>query len=245
VVATVPREGGALHVLTDGGFTSVNMPGSCHSAADRIVFSSDLDDEHDEIYALPLGGGDPERVTVRADRMAFEPTLSPDGQWVVFESHALDTEGDGAIFKVRADGTELTQLTDGRGDDRQPNWSPAGDLILFQSHLRVAGNVDIFVMDPAGGSLRNVTSSPSEETDASFSPDGRRIVYSSDEGGLDSASLFVLPVDGGTPTRISSSNGYDGAPSWSHDGSTIAFESIGGDPDGSAGTRIYLLAAPE
>ncbi len=36
----------------------------------------------------------------------------------------------------------------------------------------------------------------------------------------------------------------DPAPAWSTDGSTIAFESYAGDPDGSTGTKLLLIAAP-
>ena len=245
VVGTVPIDGGALSVLTDPDATSVNLPGACHAAgSDRIVFSSDLGGDHDEIYLLALGGGAPEQVTARSDAMAFEPSLSPDGGWIVFESHPLDVEDQGALYKVRVNGSELTQLSDGSGDDRQPNWSPDGTTILFQSHQRVSGNIDIFVMDVDGGSIRNVTDSIYDDTDASFSPDGSQIVYSSNEGDLELASLFVIAVEGGPPTRVTVSAAYDGAPSWSHDGGLIAFESAFDDPDGSAGTAIYLIDAP-
>lgn len=187
------------------------------------------------------------QVTDRPGFVAFEPSFSPDGQWIVFESHVLDVDGDGALFKVRGDGTQLTQLTDGSGDDRQPNWSPAGGLIVFQSRTRTAGgDWDLFVMDTNGGAVRNVTASPlSEDTDVSFSPDGRRLVYSSDLGGLEFANLFVLSTSGGAALRVTDADRYDGAPSWSPDGSTIAFESYAyGDPDGHRGTAIWTIDAP-
>ena len=83
-----------------------------------------------------------------------------------------------------------------------------------------------------------------DKTDASFSPDGQWIVYSSDAT-LTYANLYILPITGGSPTRVTYYSGYDGAPSWSPDGSSISFESYPGDPDGSAGTTLWVIAAPE
>src|SRR5205823_1993716 len=131
-----------------------------------------------EIYTNDAMGGDQRELTNRAHDVAYEPSYSPDGSWIVFESHPLDVETHGAIYKVRADGSELTQLTDGTGDDREPNWSPAGDLIVFQSHARTPGDIDLWVMNSDGTGIRDLTQSPaSEDTDASWSPDGTRVLY--------------------------------------------------------------------
>ena len=243
VVATVSVSGGTAHAITSSSYTSVNLPGSCWRG-DRITYSSAHD--NDEIYTNNSSGTDERQLTHRTQNVGYEPSYSPDGQWIVFESHPLDVEDHGAIYKVRADGSDLTPLTNGTGDDRQPNWSPAGDLILFQSHHRTGSNIDLWVMNSDGSGLRNVTQSPSsDDTDASFSPDGTRIVYSSNYGGLNGASLFVIPVaPGGTPTRLTTVDGYDGAPTWSPDGATIAFESSATDPDGGPGTQIWAIAAP-
>ncbi|MFQ5400739.1 MAG: hypothetical protein ACE5E7_14225 [Anaerolineae bacterium] len=47
------------------------------------------------------------------------------------------------------EGTGLTVLTDGPAtgvDDRQPNWSPAGDRILFQRRGPGSGDWDIYTI---------------------------------------------------------------------------------------------------
>jgi TolB protein len=235
----------SARTLVADGSGNVNLPGSSWSAArGEIVFSSSRD-PHDEIYAISADGqpGDEAPVTARAGLVAYEPTFSPDGAWVVFESHQLDQEGQGVITKRRVDGTGGdVALTDPADDCRQPNWAPAGGHILYQR--LAAGQWELWVMDEDGGQPRQVTSGPGDKTDASFSPDGARIVYSSNEGGQAVANLYVVPVVGGDSLQVTDWDGYDGAPSWSPDGARLAFESYPDDPDGAPGTILWLVDAP-
>ncbi|RMG84542.1 MAG: hypothetical protein D6712_11090, partial [Chloroflexi bacterium] len=222
---------------------NVNLPGSSWNAlTQRIVFSSDRE-YAEEIWILDPVTAFAQRVTYHIDDQIhfFEPSFSPDGQWIVFE---MWTEAGSSIWKVRADGSQMMQLTDGTFNDRQPNWSPTGERIVFQRDA--SGNDedwDLYTMTPDGTDIQQVTATPSSDTDASWSPDGQWLVYSSDYGGLPTPSLFVIPAQGGTPLQITTDpTRYDGAPSWSPDGQWIAFESHLGEDD--APTEIWRIAAP-
>ena len=173
--------------------------------------------------------------------MAYEPSFSPDGQRVVFESHPVDVETQGTITKHRLDNTVRYQALTAPSDDcRQPNWSPAGDKILYQKLTE--GQWDIWIMNADGTEKRQLTTGPGSKTDASFSPDGQWIVYSA-EHQSDYANLFIISVNGGAAIRVTDFDGYDGAPSWSQDGKII-FESHPGDPDRTKGTTLWVIDAP-
>jgi TolB protein len=232
---------GQLTTLVSDGSGNVNLPGSTwNDSINSIVFSSSRD-PHDEIYLISENGttGDEVKITDRRSTVAYEPSLSPDGQWVVFESHELDVEDNGIITKYKIDGSsaylELTSSTD---DCRQPNWSPNGDKILYQKFE--SGQWDIWIMDTDGTNKFKVTSGEGDKTDACFTQDGQYIIFSTDFD-LELANIYRIPITGGTPERLSNYSGYDGAPSISSDGTKIIFESLDGFPDGSEGTSITLL----
>lgn len=235
----------SIRTLIADGSGNVNLPGSTWNAlTQKIVFSSSRE-PHDEIYLVADSGGpgDEIKITNRANLVAYEPSFSPDGLWIVFESHELDVEDNGMLVKYKIDGSMPYQdLTDPQDDARQPNWSPSGDKILYQKFSDEQW--DIWTMNSDGTDHQQVTSGPGDKTDASFSADGEWIVYSSDQSGLEFANLFITSVQGGNAIRITQYEGYDGAPSWSPDGKRVAFESYPGDPDDTSGTTLWIIDVP-
>jgi len=250
----------------------VNVPGAAFNAiTNEIVFASDREDS-DDLWAIQPDGSGLRRITThQAPPFWIEPVWSPDGDWIVFES---DTEAPselqqrGTIFKVRSDGTELTQLTKRNGedfDDRLPNWSPQGDLVLFQHRDPAlsngdfidSDNWDIIVTDSDGDNPINVSNAPFFfNTDNSWSPDARWIASSSqfptDGQPLPHPNIIAFFVpDTNTSSSVPSpvritfcDQREDGAPSVSPDGQLVAFESHR-TADENSPSDIWIIPVPD
>lgn len=239
-------ENGMIEMLVADGSDNVNLPGSVWNRdTNQIVFSSSRG-AHDEIFTISAGESPRKetKITEREHQVAYEPSFSPDGQWVVFESHKVDIENGGIITKYKIDGTEPYQtLTNVNGDSRQPNWQPEGFHILYQA--LIDGQWEIIILNSDGSNQRQITNGSGDKTDASFSPDGKWIVYSAEGPTLNYANLFIRLVSGGKQTQLTHFNGYDGAPSWSPNGERIVFESSLNAPEASPGTTIWLIDVPK
>lgn len=229
---------GDLRPLVSDGSSNVNLPGSSWSKSGLITFSSERG-HHDEIYVIPATGQPRDEVllTNRPTLQSYEPSFSTDGKWVVFESHGIDIE-EGVITKYPVAGGAYTDLTP-LGLAKQPNWSPKGDMILYQ--IEEAHGWAIWSMNSNGNNQRRLTPQTESATDAAFFPDGRSIIYSSENEDTALANLYHIPARGGSPTRVTRFSGYDGAPSVSPDGVWVAFESVNKDPDNSSGTQIWII----
>ena len=245
---------GITKTLVADGSANVNLPGSCwNPVTKKIVFASSRE-PHDEIYMIDENSnpGNEIKITERSKQVAYEPTISPDGQWIVFESHNVDVEKQGVIVKYKVDNANsYTELTNVGEDCRQPNWSPAGGTILYQKFEN--GHWGIWIMNSNGANKTRVTTGTADATDASFSPDGKYIVYSSNQSGEKIANIYIIPVSGGVSKRVTNYEGYDGAPSWSADGKKIIFESSSKEldkpslwaPYDSRGTSIWIIDSPQ
>lgn len=101
---------------------------------DRIVFTTDRDGDY-EIYTIRPDGTDLKRLT-RSPGNDAHPAWSPDGEWIAFAStrsghkdetllHPYNPQPDGEIFVMRADGSDVRQLTENQFEDSTPTWMPS------------------------------------------------------------------------------------------------------------------------
>ncbi len=88
----------------------------------RVVFSS-IGQPEGDLYIKRLDGGPPQQLTGDAAKDRF-PHWSPDGQWI---STMSDRSGRIELWKIRPDGSELKQMTEGGGGYHA--WSPNGSRV--------------------------------------------------------------------------------------------------------------------
>lgn len=125
---------------------------------------------------------------------------------------------DGQIFRVRADGTGLVQLTS-EGVNREPAWAPDGTRIAF------VRDGDIYIMNADGSNVVRRTEDGRFNTSPAWSPDGRQIAFSGLRDGQ--FGIFVMRVDGDSRdvVRLGFVQGWNAYPAWCPDGTRIAFVS--------------------
>lgn len=128
-----------------------------------------------------------------------------------------ERHGNAEIYTMAPDGSEPTNITQNRGEDTEPVWSPDGSRIAFVSDR--SGSRDIYIMDADGANVERVTSDAAAETHVRWSPDGGRIAFIDGPPNLYTSSV-VNVIDLGSRSRhtVAPAFGF----SWSPDGSRFA-----------------------
>lgn len=114
------------------GFNACPIPGT-HDAFYCVRNSSD---GKSEIWYVDYVKGQESIILSDVNRSFTNPTLSPDGQWLLVvgnSASSISKKQNLDIFAVRTDGTQLTQLTYHPQQDCCPVWSKDGKSIYFIS----------------------------------------------------------------------------------------------------------------
>lgn len=168
-----------------------------------------------DIYKIDLQGEIVSRLTKGpAGAINVEPSLSPDGNKIVFSS---ERGGRPMLYVMNADGGDVKRVTFKGKFNSSPSWSPDGNKIAFAAMDE--GNFDIFIMDVDGSNLKRITSAKkangkaANNEDPSFSADGRYLVYTSDRTGKN--QIYISSLDGAEERRVTNDSKSYYRPKWS------------------------------
>lgn len=170
-------------------YNSGSHDGDIDWAADIVVFTTGS-----RIWKMSGEGADATQVTdpPRAGEWGnanlpfgdYDPKLDRDGAKIVFERLEDDVSAHGNynIFVIDSNGTGETRLTDDGYSQGLPDWSHAGDKIIYTvAAINDVGVYDLYLMNADGSNNHSVTPAyfPSQFLchAATFSPDDAHIYF--------------------------------------------------------------------
>jgi Tol biopolymer transport system component len=147
---------------------------------------------------------------------AFQPAWSPDSEWIAFGLGSwFFTRGrkSAALWRVRADGTDAEQLTDGSIHSGFPSYSADGKEIVFRVWSEKEKGLRILNLETR--KIRVLTTG--FDNLPGWSPDGQRIVFTRKrtDGNFD---IYTIRPDGSDLYRCTDHESSDGHAVWSADG---------------------------
>jgi outer membrane protein assembly factor BamD (BamD/ComL family) len=182
----LPEEGVPLPLLTPAGQAWPTLSPD----SQRIAYAAPEADGTWYIYfANTTGTGDPVRLA-----QGWAPAWGTGG---MLAYTGCDAEGVcGITLDNPDDGQPGTRLT-GNENDTAVSWAPAGNLLTYMTNI--AGNWDIFLLNPQGG-VQQLTFDTSDEGLPTWSPDGSSIAFVSNRDG--NWAIYVMQPDGQNVQRI-------------------------------------------
>lgn len=133
--------------------------------------------------------------------------------------------GDSEIFRMNADGTEITNISRSAGyEDIMPAVSPDGKRVAFmRGKFYDWDSYEIWIMNSDGSAQMKLTENSKADGHPDFSPDGKKIVFASFKDGNE--EIYTINTDGTGLKRLTEDPSSDNDPDFSPDGSMIAFKS--------------------
>lgn len=240
-IYTLPIGGGTATRIAEGLAWEVQPRFSPDGR--RIAFTSDRGGG-DNIWVMNADGGDKRQVTKEDFRLVYQPTWSPDGQYIAGKKHFTTQRslGTGEIWLWHVSGGGGQMLVKRPSEQHQkelgePAFSPDGKRIWFTRNQSPGpifeyaqdSNTELFAIqavDIASGEVTTEVSAAGGAVRPTPSPDGKRLAFIRRE--RDQSSLFVRDLASGRETRVASGLDRDMQETWAVTG---VYPNIAWTPD--------------
>jgi TolB protein len=143
----IDNKGKILQRMT-GGY-SIDTSPSFAPNGQEIVFISDRLG-YPQMYIMNINGGNVRRLATSG--YCDSPAWSPRGDKIVFTMRQGSSNYNLYLYDLRS--TNITKLTDSKGNNENPVWSPDGRFIAFSSTR--SGKSEIYIISIDGSSVRKL-----------------------------------------------------------------------------------------
>jgi Tol biopolymer transport system component len=165
-------------------------------------------DSDGSLWVSKADGSDARNLTPRLGESAGRADWSPDDKTILFRASVGDRW---QLYTIRPDGTALTELSAGSGDQDAPAWAPDGIRIAFAGtqlgagvYLTTAAGQVVPLARPPGNTVGDVIA-------PTWSPDGTKIAIG---GTWDTPfDIFLINADGSGIVQLTH-DGKAGVPDW-------------------------------
>lgn len=196
-------------------------------------------DDQFELYERPIAGGELKNLT-RSPGYDAEGSWSPDGSQIVFTSNRLaysqpPTGEDKALFEqdngyladiylMDADGGNVRRLTDTKGYDGGPFFSPDGRQIVWRRFNAAGDKAEVWLMNADGTEQRQITHLDTLSWAPFFHPSGDYLIFSTNKHGFQNFELYLADAAGEKePLRVTFTDGPDVLPIFAPDGRQLSW----------------------
>ncbi len=195
----------------NGSFSSItsetgDYDGLSWAPNDELLYSSNSAGSLD-IWSIGTNQPHARQLTFNAGTN-YEPSVSPDGRYIVFISDR-DATNKTNIWRMDSDGGNQKQLTTG-GDDSSPVFTPDGKFVIFLHEVFYNGDPALWKIPTLwrvsidGGEAVQISSK--FVWHSQVSPDGKSIACNYNDGpptlDKDKWKIAVFSIDGGEPLKI-------------------------------------------
>jgi len=126
------------------------------------------------------------------------------------------------IYRMRTDGRQLTSITSGQGQKREPSCRDQQQLLF--TLVADDGGSDVWLLDLQTGRGSNLTASLGGDRWPLWAPDEGTIAFVSDRYGP--SQLFLMNPDGSDQYQLTQEDFVVEQPSWAPDGSALLFSAL-------------------